>query len=58
MKGHRTTKIAKEINFEGVWDELESKKNFFEKIIHKIFETNSKFYVKYRTITKTLISVF
>ena len=28
MKGVRVTKIVKEIKFEGVWGELESKKSF------------------------------
>ena len=46
MKGLRVTKIVKEVKFEGVWGELESKKMFPETITHKIFETNSSFHVK------------
>ena len=46
MKGLTVTKIVKEIKFEGVWGNLETKKMFLETIIHKIFETNSSFYVK------------
>ena len=45
VKELRVTKNAKEIKFEGVWGELESKK-FSETITHKIFKTNSCFYVK------------
>ena len=32
--------------FEGVLDESQSKKNFLEKIFHKISETDSSFHVK------------
>ena len=46
MKGLRVTTIVKEIKFEEVWGELEAKKMFTEKIIHKIFETNSSFHVR------------
>ena len=47
MKGLRVTENVKEINFEEVWGKLESKKkNFPEKITHKISETNSGFHVK------------
>ena len=46
MKGLRVAKNVKEIKFEGVWDELESKKKFPKTITHKIFETNSSFHVK------------
>ena len=47
MKGLRVTKNVKEIKFEGVYGELESKKKKFpENITHKIFETNFSFHVK------------
>ena len=46
MKDLRVTKNVKEIKFEGVWRDLDSKKLFPEKITHKIFETNSSFHVK------------
>ena len=47
MKGLRVTNNVKEIKFEGVWDELESKKKKFpETITHKISETNCSFYMK------------
>ena len=39
-------KNVKEIRFEVVWSELESKKMFPETITHKIFETSSRFRVK------------
>ena len=53
MKGLEVTKNIKEIKFEGVWDELESK-NFPETVTQvsqivsniSIFETNSSFHVK------------
>ena len=48
MKGLRVTKSVKEIRFEGVWGELESK-NFPETITHKASVTNSSFHVKWRT---------
>ena len=46
VKGLRVTKIVKDVKFEGVLVELESKKKFPETITHKIFETNSSFHVK------------
>ena len=46
MKGLRVTKIVKQIKFEGVRGDLETKKMFLETIMNKIFETNSSFYVK------------
>ena len=46
MEGLRVTKIVKRNTFEGVWDELESKKKFPETIIQKVFEANSSFEVK------------
>ena len=40
-------KIVREIKFEEMWSKLEeAKKMFLETIIHKIFDTNSSFYVK------------
>ena len=39
------TKNVKAIKFEGVWDDLESKK-FPQTATHKIFENNSSFHVK------------
>ena len=38
MKGLRVTKIVTEIKFEGVWDELKSKKSFQR---HNSQNTNS-----------------
>ena len=35
MKGLRVTKIVKEIKFEGVWDELESKNGFKRQSVAK-----------------------
>ena len=57
MKGLRVTNIIKEIKFEEVWGELESKKRFSKTISHKVFETSSSFHVKahYR---KSLIAIF
>ena len=47
MKVHRVTKNIKEINFEGVWAELEKKKkNNPETITPKIFDTNTSFHFK------------
>ena len=47
MKGLGVTEVVKEIKFEGASRELESKnKKFLETTTHKIFETNSSFYVK------------
>ena len=46
MKDLRFAEIVKEIKYEGVWGELESKKKFPEKITHKISETNSSFHLK------------
>ena len=46
MESFRVTKNDKEIRFEGVWGELESKKKFPETITHKISQTNSSFCVK------------
>ena len=46
MKGLRVTKNVKELKFQGVSGELESKKKFPETITDKIFETNSSFHVK------------
>ena len=40
------TAIVKEINFEGVWDKLESIKKVSETITHKRSEINSSFHVK------------
>ena len=51
MKDLRVTKNVKEIKFEGVWGELESKK-CPETITHKIFKTNSCFHVKEHTTGK------
>ena len=48
MKGLRVTKIVKEVKFEGVWGNLESKNKFPETITHKIFETDPIFHFKYR----------
>ena len=44
--GLMVTKNVKEINFGGVWGELQSKKLFPEAITHKISETNSRFHLK------------
>ena len=52
MKGLRVTKIVKEIKFEGVWGELESKKRFPDTITHKRSETNSSFHAKESTAGK------
>ena len=49
MKGLRVTKNIKEIMFEGVSGELESKK---KKITQKIFEVNSSFHVKQHPMRK------
>ena len=46
MEGLIITTIVKEITFERILDELDSRKRFPETIIHKIFETNSFFHVK------------
>ena len=46
MKRLKVTKNDKEIKFDGVLGELESKKVFPEAITHKLFETNSSFHVK------------
>ena len=46
MQGLKIIKNIKENKFEGVWGELDSKKNFPETITHKIFETNSSFCVQ------------
>ena len=46
VKGLRVTKIVKEIKSEMVWGKLEAKKMLPETTIHKIFETNSSFYLK------------
>ena len=46
MKGFRVTKNVKEINFEGIWGELEAKKIFPEIIILKVFKTKFDFHVK------------
>ena len=43
MTGLRVTKIVNEIKFEGVWGKLEAQKSFHR---HRMFETNSSFYVK------------
>ena len=48
-KGLRVSKIVQEINFGGVWGELESRKIHAKIISHKIFDTNSRFNVKERT---------
>ena len=47
-------KIVRQLKFEGVIEDSweRSKKPFPEIIIHKIFERNSSFYVKYRTTGK------
>ena len=52
MKGLRVAKIVEEINFEGVWSELEANKGFSETTSHKVFETNSSFHVKWCTMGK------
>ena len=46
VKSLRVTNIVKEIKFERAWRELEAKKMFPEKTIHKLFETNSSFHVE------------
>ena len=46
VKGSRVRKIVKEINFEGVLEELESKKMFPDTITYKICENNSSIHVK------------
>ena len=47
MKDFRVTKIVKEIKFDEITSELEASKAMLpERIIHKIFETNSIFNVK------------
>ena len=52
MRGFRVTKNVKIIKFEGIWGELELKKRFPETMTHKIFETNSSFHAKWRTMGK------
>ena len=47
MKGVRVTKTVKEMRSAVAWGELEAKKLFSERIIHKIFETSPSFHVKY-----------
>ena len=39
-------KIFTKKRFEEVWGELESQRNFQDKITQKIFETNSSFHLK------------
>ena len=51
MKGLRVTKNIKKSRFEEV-KEGTGKKKFPEKIIHKIFETNSSFHIIKRTTRK------
>ena len=46
VKGFGFIKIIEEIKFEGTWDKLESKKEFLETIIYKMFETKGSFHVK------------
>ena len=46
MKGLRVTKNVKAIKFEGVSNELQSKKKISETIPQKVIKTNSSFYVK------------
>ena len=46
MKSLRVTKNVKEIKFERIWGDFESKKMFPETITFKIFETKSSFHVK------------
>ena len=46
MRGLSVTKNLKEIKFEGVWGQLESKKGFSGTIAYKLIETNSSFHVK------------
>ena len=51
MKGLRYTKIVKEIKIEEVSGKLEAKTKIFpETIIHKIFEANSSFHMKWLTM--------
>ena len=44
MKVLRVTKIVKKLKLEGVWDDLESKKDSRDS--HRISEINSSFLVK------------
>ena len=48
----------KEIKYEGIWGDLESKKRFPETITHKIFETNFSFHVNEHTTGKALFLFF
>ena len=48
MKGPRVANKVKEIEFEEVWGESESKKMFLGTITHKISEIKSSFHVKTR----------
>ena len=51
MKGLKYTKIVKEIKIEEVSGKLEAKTKIFpETIIRKIFEANSSFHIKWRTM--------
>ena len=45
LKDLRITKKFKEIKFQGFWGKVELKK-VSERIIHKIFESNSSFHIK------------
>ena len=51
VKSPTVTKIVKKIKFEGVW-EVRNKNRVPETISYKIFETESSFHVKERTIGK------
>ena len=51
VKSLRVTKILKKIKYEGVWDQLETKR-FANTISYKIFETDSSFHVKKRITGK------
>ena len=46
MKGLRVTKNVKAIKFEGVSNELQSKRKLLETTPQKIIETNSSFHGK------------
>ena len=52
MKGLTVTKNVKEIKFEGVWGELESKKGFQRQSYYKIFESNPSYHVKQHSTGK------
>ena len=58
MEGLRVTKIVKEIRFERIWGWVRSKKVFPATILHKIFQTNSSFHVKWCTTGKVYFLLF